>query len=134
MVLDVLQEREPWAKDAVLLLDAIARELARGFIAAHAITTVHYIVERAAGRSAARTAVGDVLQILNVVPLEAADFQRALALELTDFEDAVQVAACLKSGADYLVTRDARHFKRAPVRIHSPGEMIGILAARRISP
>ena len=131
VILDVILKRAPWAVEAVLLLDAIARGTARGFVAGHAITTVHYIVEKEAGRTAANTSVSDILQILAVVPLEASDFQRALALGLRDYEDAVQVAACLKAGADYLVTRNRRDYKGSPVTPHTPGEVLAILAAAR---
>jgi predicted nucleic acid-binding protein len=130
VLLDVLLRREPWATEAVLLLDAIHRGAARGLVSAHSITTVHYIVERAAGCGAARTAVSDVLDILEVVSLDASDFQRALSIDLADYEDAVQVAACLKAGADYLVTRDAKDFRSAPVRVHAPGEVLAIIAPR----
>ena len=130
VLLDVLLKRDPWATEAALLLDAIHRGVARGLVSAHAITTIHYIVERAAGRAAARTAVSDILDVLDVVSLDASDFQRALSLGLADYEDAVQVAAGLKAGADYLVSRDAKHFRSAPMRIHAPGELLAILAPR----
>lgn len=128
VVLDVILRRAPWARDAALLLDAIARAKARGFIAGHAVTTVHYVVEKEQDRTTAVTAVGDILQLLTVVPLGAAEFQRALALNLNDFEDAVQVAACLKVGADHLVTRNAKDFKGAPVTTKTPGEVLALLA------
>lgn len=129
VILDVILARKPWAADAVRVLDAVSRGRARGFVAAHAITTVYYLVEKARRRSIATMAVSDLLQILTVVPLEGSDFQRALALDLADYEDAVQVAAHLKSGADYLVTRDARHFKGAPVSVRTAGEILAMLAS-----
>jgi len=127
VVLDVALKRPPWALDATLLLDAVARGKARGFIAGHAVTTVYYVVEKERDRTAAVTAVGDVLAILTVVPLGEAEFHRALALNLKDFEDAVQVAACLAVGADYLVTRNGKDFKGAGVAIKTPGEVLAIL-------
>ena len=129
VILDVILARAPWDADAVLLLDAISRGQATGFVAGHAVTTVHYIVERARGRSAAMTAVSDLLQLVDVVPLERGEFQRALSLGLGDYEDGVQVAACLKIGADMLVTRNARDFKGAPVVTRSAGEVLALLAA-----
>jgi len=128
VVLDVILARSPWDAEAVLLLDTIARGRASGWIASHALTTVYYIVEREKGRSAAVTAVGDLLQLVGVVPLDTADFQRALAMGLGDYEDAVQAAACLRIGADFLVTRNARDFKGAPVEPRSAGEVIAFLA------
>lgn len=132
VLLDVILDRSPWADDAALLLDLIARKAARGYIAGHSVTTVHYIVERERGRAAAVTAVSDLLQLLEVVPLSSADFQRALALGLKDFEDAAQVAACLQVGAALLVTRNPRDFKGAPVELRSAGEVLPLLG--RVSP
>ncbi len=122
VVLDVLLAREPWVEDATHLLDAIARGAIRGFIAAHAVTTVYYIVEHGRDRRTAVTAVSDLLQVLTVVPLASDDFHRALSLGLRDFEDAVQVAACLRAGADFLVTRNPRDFRGAPIAVRSPAE------------
>ena len=128
VLLDVALKRDPWAQEAVLLLDAIARGRAQGFVAGHAVTTIHYVVERTVDAVAAATAVNDVLQVLTVIPLEAAEFQRALAMGLRDYEDAVQVAACLKVGADVLVTRNAKDFKGAVVTLRTAGEVLALLA------
>ena len=127
VVLDVILGRAPWDAEGARVLDAVARQQAHGFVAAHTITTVYYVVQRAAGRMSASTAVSDLLELLTVVPLDGADFQRALALGLRDYEDAVQVAACLKMGADYLVTRNSKDYKGAPVALRTPGELLGIL-------
>ena len=134
VILDVILARAPWDGDAVLLLDAISRGQATGFVAGHAVTTVHYIVERARGRAAAHTAVSDLLQFVDVVALERGEFQRALSLGLGDYGDAVQVAACLKIGADVLVTRNARDFKGASVVTRSAGELLALLASSSSRP
>ena len=97
VVLDAILARAPWDRDAVLLLDAIARGRATGVVAGRAVTTVHYIVERARGRSVAATAVSDLLQLVDVVALDRSDFTRALSLGLADYEDAGHVAAYLGS-------------------------------------
>lgn len=128
VVLDVILAREPWAADAVRLLDTIERGGARGFIAAHAVTTVQYVVAKATDRTTANTAVADLLEVLTVVETGAAEFHRALAMGLGDFEDAVQAAACLTAGADYLVTRNAKDFKGAPVSTRTPGEILALLS------
>ena len=129
IVLDVVLARAPWDGDAVLLLDAISHGRATGFVAGHAVTTVHYIVERARGRVAASTAVSDLLELVEVVALDRSDFTRALSLGLGDYEDAVHVAAYLRIGADLLVTRNSRDFKGASVLTRSAGEVLALLAS-----
>ncbi|MBA2687700.1 MAG: PIN domain-containing protein [Gemmatimonadaceae bacterium] len=127
VLLDVILARTPWAEDGALLLDATVHGTATGYVAGHAITTLYYVVEQERGRATAMTAVNNLLEILSVVPLGTKDFQRAAALGLRDFEDAVHVAACLQVGADFLVTRNERDFKGAPIRVRSPGEILAWL-------
>jgi predicted nucleic acid-binding protein len=129
VVLDVVLARQPWAAEAIELLDRVARGETQGLVAAHSVTTVFYVVERERDRRTALTAVGDLLSIVGVAELGSADFQRALTLGLKDFEDAVQVAASLRVGADFLVTRNARDFRGSPVAIRAPGEILALLAA-----
>ena len=106
-----------------------ARREVDGYVAAHAVTTVFYVVERERDRRTALTAIGDLLSIVGVAEVGGADFQRALTLGLKDFEDAVQVAASLRVGADFLVTRNAKDYKGSPVSVKTPGEILALLTA-----
>ena len=129
IVLDVLLKREPWGVDGARLLALAASNGITGVIASHAITTIHDIVARSRGNAAALAGVSDLLGFLTVVELSGHDFQRALSLGLGDFEDAVQVAACLRIGADYLASRNATDFKGAPVLARSAGELLALFGA-----
>lgn len=88
---------------------------------------------KANGRAAAAaaTAISDVLDLCEVVPVNDADFRRALGLGLKDFEDAVQVAAALRVGADCLVSRNEKDFKGSPISVRSPVTISLLLSARR---
>jgi predicted nucleic acid-binding protein len=127
VLLDLFLQRHPWDGDAALLLSAVENGRAEGYVAGHTITTVHYVVAKARDRRVAALAVTDLLRIVHVVPVEAADFHQALVLGLSDFEDAVQVAAGLKIGADFVVTRDEKHFRGGPLPPRSPGELLALL-------
>lgn len=128
VVLDVVLAREPWAADSALLLDAAERGKITAYVAGHTITTAYYIVARNSSPRKAATAVTDLLRILKVVPVEAADFAQALVLGMTDFEDAVQAAAAAKVGADFVATRNERDYKRSPIKARSPAELLALLA------
>lgn len=130
VLLDVILGRTPWEADASALLDRAALGELEGFVAAHAVTTIHYLVERARTRHVALSAVRDLLSIIDVAAVGREDVHRALTLGLKDFEDAVQVAAALGVGADYLVTRDAKHFRTAPIEIRTPGEVLALCDTR----
>jgi predicted nucleic acid-binding protein len=127
VLLDVLLRREPWAESAAHLLTKIERGEASGFVAGHTLTTSHYIVSRARDRQSAAAAISDLLRFLDVVPVEKVDFSQALVLPIDDFEDAVQGAAALKIGADYVVTRDEAGFRALSIRSVNPGELLSFL-------
>ncbi len=115
ILLDVLLDREPWSDAASRLLSAVESGKAEGFVAPHTLPTINYIVAQSQDRKIARAAVADLLRILEVASIAKADFQRALELPLSDYEDALQAAAAVKIGADYLVTRNEKDFRAAPV-------------------
>ena len=95
VVLDLILDRAPWSNDAARLFTAANQRLLDAWVSAHAISTVHYIVQRERGRQVAAAAIADLLSIVRVVPLDGAAFQRALTLGLADYEDALQVVAAL---------------------------------------
>ena len=45
-------------------------------------------------------------------------------LAMRDFEDALQVSAALAWGADFIVTRNLKDFKKSPIHAISPGEAV----------
>lgn len=127
ILLDVVLERHPWAQPAAELLAAVERNEAEGFVAAHTLPTVYYVVAKGQGRTAATGAMHDLLRILEVVPLEKEDFYRALSLPMNDFEDAVQATAALRIDAGYLVTRNEPDFKGASVPTATPATILSLL-------
>jgi predicted nucleic acid-binding protein len=127
VLLDVLLNRQPWSAAASRLLAAIESNQAEASVAAHTLPTIYYVVAQSRDRKVAKAAVTDLLRILEVAPITKADFQRALELPVSDFEDAVQAAAALKMGADYLVTRNEKDFRAALVPTADPPTVLALL-------
>ncbi|MEX1258936.1 MAG: PIN domain-containing protein [Gemmatimonadota bacterium] len=127
VLLDVVLERDPWARPAAELLAALETNQAQGFVAGHTLPTVYYVVARSRDRDTAITAMHDLLRLLEVVPVEKQDFYRALSLPLNDFEDAVQAAAAFRIDAEYLVTRNEPDFKGASIATATPTTILSLL-------
>lgn len=126
VVLDVLFRREPWYKEAAVLFSKIESGEHCGLLAAHSVTTLHYLAAKRLGRAKGRTLILDVLQLFEVVSVDGDRLRHALGLDWKDFEDAVQ-AACAEAGeADYIVTRDKKGFRAATVRVVAPGELVAL--------
>jgi predicted nucleic acid-binding protein len=113
VVLDFLQEREPFVENAARLFECIDAGEIEGFIAATTITNIYYIVRRAAGRVVAQDAITQVLVDLNICAVDRDVLEQALALNFEDFEDAVQYVCAVVHNIDAWLTdktnrRDSR--------------------------
>jgi predicted nucleic acid-binding protein len=123
IVLDFLQEREPFAENAARLFERIDNGEIEGFIAATTITNIYYIVRRVAGVVVAQDAITQVLSDLNICAVDRDVLEQALALNFQDFEDAVQYACAVVHDVDIIVTRDAAGFVSAQIPVMLPEEL-----------
>ncbi len=93
-------------------------------MSATTVTDIHYLVGRQT--KSAEIAIGAVTKLLALMEICAVDrdvLEQAIALRLTDFEDAVQVASAMKLGLEAIVTRDVDGFTGSPIPVLSPKEM-----------
>ena len=124
VVLDVLLDRRPHSKDAEDAWTLVECGVIDGYVPAHGITTIHYLAQRQRDAAFARAAVGGVLEVFEVAPVDADTLRQALGLEIADFEDAVCVAAADGVGCDAIVTRDPAGFRGSPVRVVTPEALV----------
>lgn len=124
VVLDVLLERADFAAAASQLFALAEAHLVQGLVCATTVTTVDYLVSKAHGRRAANGALRDLLDLFDVAPVDRTILRRALEGPLTDFEDAVLYEAALAQGADAIVTRNVRDFRKADLPVWLPAEAV----------
>jgi predicted nucleic acid-binding protein len=129
ILLDVVLERDPWYPAAAQLLSAVDEGHVLGFVASHTLPTVHYVVEKARDRTTAAAAITDLLRMVEVVPVEKEDLHQALVLPVDDFEDAIQLAAALKIGAEYIVTRNEKDFEHGSIPPIRGDRLLSLLAS-----
>ncbi|MEH2183581.1 PIN domain-containing protein [Nostoc sp.] len=124
VLLDALLAREPFVADAAFLLETVESGQVEGFMSATTVTDIHYLVRRQT--KSAEVAIAAVTQLLALIEICAVDravLEQAIALRLTDFEDAVQVVSVMKLGLEAIVTRDVDGFTGSPIPVLSPKEM-----------
>jgi predicted nucleic acid-binding protein len=127
VVLDVLLDRSPHAQASAAIWAAVETGAAEGVLAAHAVTTIHYLMSRERGPAAARRIVASILQVFGIAAVDEGVIQHALHLQWSDFEDSVTAAAAEAAGCDVIVTRDPRGFRRAAVHIVAPEAAVALL-------
>ena len=129
VVLDVLLDRKPHVTAAAALWSRIERGDSTGYLAAHGVTTIHYLADRARGKRFARQTVEDLLSVFRVVAVDEKIIRQALALSLSDFEDAVCAACAAAATCEAIVTRDPAGFRGSPVSPIDPATALAWLNA-----
>jgi predicted nucleic acid-binding protein len=120
VVLDFLQEREPFVENAARLFEQIDAGEIEGVITATTITNIYYIVRKSAGNQVAQDAITQILTDLTIGAVNRDVLERAIALQFNDFEDAVQYACGIVYGVDAIVTRDQSGFTNATIPVVLP--------------
>lgn len=126
IVLDFLQEREPFVENAARLFERIDAGEIEVFIAATTITNIYYIIRKIAERVVAQDSITQVLDDLNICAVNLEILEQVLALNFEDFEDAVQYACAVLHSVDAIVTRDASGFINAEIPVVLPEEIDAI--------
>ena len=127
IILDVLQERKDFYEFSARLLDYAETGVIQGWLAAHSVTTLFYMIARDKSPEQARVALISLLQFLKIAPVDQSTIEQALNLPYRDFEDAVQMMAAVRVHADYLLTRNIRDYQPAPMEVIQPADLLAIL-------
>jgi predicted nucleic acid-binding protein len=128
IILDVLLDRKPHAYASAAAWATAERGISEGFLAAHALTTIYYLVQKELGGIKAKRTVSALLRVFGVAGVDGAVIEEALRLSSPDFEDAVTAAAARFANCDYIVTRDAKGFRRSPVQALTPEAITPLLS------
>lgn len=127
VLLDVATRRPPHFVDSRAILDWCTSHPGDGFVAWHSLSNFYYIFSGSIGVVAARQFIVDLLTFIEVAPVETAQAKHAAALSMSDFEDAMQVAAAVSAGVDYVVTRNVGDYTASPVPAISPAGILSRL-------
>jgi predicted nucleic acid-binding protein len=120
VVLDVLLDRRPYAPASAAAWAVVETGVSEGMLAAHSVTTIHYLVRKELGNIKSRRIISAILRVFGVAAVDGTVLQEALQLPFSDFEDAVTAAAARLAGCQWIVTRDPKGFRGSPVRCLTP--------------
>ena len=130
VLLDVVQCRSPHYQDSAAVLSLVRAEGLRAMIPAHGITTLHYIIAKAAGQAQAAESVDWLLEHFEVAAVGRETLRRARQLPFGDFEDALVASLAEATSCSHVVTRNTADFARSPVPARSPTDFLVLFAAR----
>ena len=128
ILIDYLLSRED-SKSAERIIDDFCTEgKVTGFIAAHSIPDIFYILRKDFSDEERRRILLDLLDILNVSAIDKTKLTAALQQDsFTDFEDCLQSKCAEDVAADYIITRNPKDFEKSAVKVISPAEFVKLV-------
>lgn len=122
---DVLLGRDPYYDIAYNILTMCADKKIYGYIAAHSVPNLFYILRKSITKEERREALKDICQIVKVEGIDSFKILSALDNEdFSDFEDCLQEECAVAISADYIVTRNAKDFASSRVPAILPDEFL----------
>jgi len=128
ILLDYLQKR-PEFSNAEMILDICADKKIFGYMAAHSIPDMYYIMRKTYSDEERRSIL---LNLINVVPVISVDQKRIVSAlsnkNFLDFEDCLQTECASSFSADYIATRNINDFSQSSVPPVSPQDFLNLIA------
>ncbi len=122
---DMLLGRDPYYDIAYNILTLCADKKVSGYIAAHSIPNLFYILRKFMSEEERREALKDICQIVKVEGIDSFKILSALDNEdFSDFEDCLQEECAVAVSADYIVTRNLKDFVSSRVPAILPNEFL----------
>lgn len=121
VLLDLLLEREPWAKDAALLFSMADRRELELMCCSLSFSTAVYLMQRFKySRKEIVSKLSIVKSICTITTVNGAVVDRMLQSDFDDLEDAIQYYSALAYGAEVIVTRNTKDYSEARIPVVSP--------------
>lgn len=122
VLLDVALDRKPFVDESGAVLQWCQQTPGGALIAWHTVSNIYYILRVARSDAKGREFVSDLLGLAGVASGGTESVRHALTMRVTDFEDAMQVAAAMSGNADLIVTRNVVDYRHALIPAITPQE------------
>lgn len=121
VILDVILQREPFYEDSKRILMACQQELLQGTMTTQSVADMFYILRKEFTSTDRRRILLGLCEIFHVSAIDREKIVVALRNEaFDDLEDCLQAEAAVAFGAEYVLTRNIKHFASSPVPAITP--------------
>lgn len=111
LFLDIIFNR-PGGEEVKTLFLRMEENGDRAFLTASSATDLFYIIHKTLhDLDETYSAMGKILTLVNILPVDEEDIHAAFDARWRDFEDCVQSMAARHHGMDFIVTRNTKDFK-----------------------
>lgn len=124
VIMDLITDRKPFSKYSILIFKLAEEKKIQLFTSSHSIATTHYILKKYLDEKSLREVLINLLDFLNIIPLDTDVLKKGLRSIHKDFEDALQIiCASSINKMDCIVTRNTKDFKNSELPVLTSDEL-----------
>ena len=128
ILLDFIIGREPFYENADKILNLCVNKKAEGYLAAHSVTNLYYIIRKYFQNNECREIIKNLLDFLDVIEIDKNKILESLNDNtFKDFEDRLEVECAKSLNIDYLITRDLKDYTNSKIECVAPEDFLNRL-------
>lgn len=124
VVLDLLQYREPWVRDTLVLFQMAKDKKVELVVTDLTFINVVYIAGKNFDKKKLYETLTGLKKLVSVISIGNACIEQALNGSFTDFEDAVQYFAAKREKVDFILSRDTNGFNMSDIPVMNVSEFL----------
>ncbi len=127
VILDFFLAREPFCKNASLILTLCEKKKIKGFVTPVIVSNVFYMLRKISKREIVIARLKELISFVDVIDINKEFVIQALNSKFNDFEDALQNYAAEQSRKiDAIITRNTKDYKHSSLNVLTPTEFLKI--------
>ncbi len=128
IIVDTIQERQPYSSNSKQVLALCIANKIDGYITAHSLCDLFYILRKDMNESERLSIINHLCKYLTVISEFQADFINVTNnRKTTDLEDGLQMICAEKYHLDYIITRNVKDFTHSHVPAILPQDFLEII-------
>jgi predicted nucleic acid-binding protein len=125
IIVDLIADRRPFSKFAIEIFTRAEEKKVKLFTTSHSILTTHYLFKKYIGEKELREVLYNLMEYIQVIPIDGEILKKGLKSKYKDLEDAVQIISAYSiDKIDCIVTRNIKDFRDAEIPVYSPEELV----------
>ena len=125
IIIDALQNRTPFNKNAQDIFLLAANRKIDAFITAKSVTDIYYLMHRVTHSDKdTRDVLRRLFKLFELADTTGTDCKYALSSDVSDYEDAVMIETAVRTQVDSIVTRNTKDYSKSVVPVLTPDELI----------
>jgi len=124
VIIDVLAQRQEFYKASLQVFKLCEIGKHTGCVSSLSIANIMYICRKALDKDTLENAVQNLMQIFEITSLTQRELIKALNMDFSDYEDALQAISAQANKADYIITRNVKDFKNSNIQAITPEKFL----------